>query len=886
VTAPSGTGPFTFVWTKNGQVIGGETTDRIIVNSVTSADAGTYAVHVTGTCNTVDVSATLTVSTNASATALTSLVLCPGQPATFTTIASGTGPLTFIWKKDGVVQNSTSNSLTVASVTSTDAGTYTIEVYGICTSATNSATLTVNSNTSATALANQVRCPGDSAVFNTVASGTGPFSYVWRKNGNLLSGETKNSLTISSVTSANAGLYSVEVSGTCTIVTNSASLTVNTNVSATALSDAIVCPGSTTTFSTVASGTGPFGYVWKKNGNIISGQTTSALTLAQVTTNDSATYTIEVGGTCSAVTNSATLLVSTLATTPLNNLVGCQNQPITFATTVMANSPATYVWKKNGNVIAGATTNTYTINSAQTSDAGTYSVEVTSACLSATNTATLTMNSPTTASALIGQTRCPGQSATYSTVASGSGPFTYVWKQNGQVLPGQTGSSITLASLVNSNSGTYTVEVAGSCNTVTNSATLTVKTNVSTSALGDLVVCSGQPAVFTTTASGTAPFSYRWRKNGVVISGATTSSYTIASTSAANAGSYSVEVTGSCNTATNFGTLNISTAPTIVGLADQNICIGDTATFAIAVSGTGPFTYQWRFNGNIVAGQTTNTLVLPNLPVSANVVTVEVNGPCSGATNSANLTVWNNVAPSNGVLHVTNSDAIRINDNQPATPYPSTIFVRCVPSQLKKITVTLNAISHNYPSDIDVMLVSPAGRALVVMSHCGGDTPANGATITFDDDAPATLSPDSFLGDGTFKVSSYWTSPYFPTPAPTPNAIALRDLVTDDPSGSWSLYVLDDEPLDDGYIADGWTLNLYYANLSALKFINSTYLADGTFQTTLIGTEGITHTIQSSTDLIHWTTVTNSTLPGGSCTITVPTAANGRMQYYRAFRTE
>ena len=63
-TVPVGHGSFSFVWTKDGQVIQGETADHITVSNVASANAGTYSVHVTGTCNSVDKSAILVVNTN------------------------------------------------------------------------------------------------------------------------------------------------------------------------------------------------------------------------------------------------------------------------------------------------------------------------------------------------------------------------------------------------------------------------------------------------------------------------------------------------------------------------------------------------------------------------------------------------------------------------------------------------------------------------------------------------------------------------------------------------------------------------------------------------------------------------------------------------------
>ncbi|MDQ3291463.1 MAG: PQQ-dependent sugar dehydrogenase [Bacteroidota bacterium] len=55
-------------------------------------------------------------------------------------------------------------------------------------------------------------------------------------------------------------------------------------------------------------------------------------------------------------------------------------------------------------------------------------------------------------------------------------------------------------------------------------------------------VSAGQPASFSVTATGKAPLKYQWQKNGVKISGATSATYTISSTTASNAGSYRVVV--------------------------------------------------------------------------------------------------------------------------------------------------------------------------------------------------------------------------------------------------------------------------------------------------------------------------------------------------------
>jgi len=107
-----------------------------------------------------------------------------------------------------------------------------VVVSGLCGNAvTNSASLTVNENVVvASAPVSLTNCPGTSATFSVNATGTG-LSYQWYKGGNALPGQTANSLVLANVSAADAGIYSVVVSGVCgNPVTNSPSLTVNENV--------------------------------------------------------------------------------------------------------------------------------------------------------------------------------------------------------------------------------------------------------------------------------------------------------------------------------------------------------------------------------------------------------------------------------------------------------------------------------------------------------------------------------------------------------------------------------------------------------------------------------------------------------------------------------
>jgi hypothetical protein len=68
-------------------------------------------------------------------------------------------------------------------------------------------------------------------------------------------------------------------------------------------------------------------------------------------------------------------------------------------------------------------------------------------------------------------------------------------------------------------------------------------------------------------ATGTATLSYQWRKAGTAISGATSSTYTIASTKTTDAGSYTVVVTNSIGAVTSNSAVLTILAPRLYSLA-------------------------------------------------------------------------------------------------------------------------------------------------------------------------------------------------------------------------------------------------------------------------------------------------------------------------------
>ncbi len=137
------------------------------------------------------------------------------------------------------------------------------------------------------------------------------------------------------------------------------------------------------------------------------------------------------------------------------------------------------------------------------------------------------------------QTVTAGQTATFSVAATGTAPLTYQWKKNNAAISGANASSYTTTAMTSSDTGAqFTVTISNAVGTVTsNPATITVNVPPSITAQpASQTVTAGQTATFVVTATGTAPLSYQWQKNGAAINGANSVSYTTSATTTADNG--------------------------------------------------------------------------------------------------------------------------------------------------------------------------------------------------------------------------------------------------------------------------------------------------------------------------------------------------------------
>ena len=371
---------------------------------------------------------------------------------------------------------------------------------------------------------------------------------------------------------------------------------------------------------TASAGTAPYSYAIT-SGNLPNGLTLSSSGLLSGTPTAGCNFSFTITATdANSCTGSQiyTLSISdppTIISQPVD-VLKCVGQPATFSVAATG-AGLTYQWRRNGTNIAGAISSSFTIPSVSTSNAGLYTVVVSGSCgVAATSEAArLTVSSITTAITAqpVSITRCEGQAASFSVTASGAG-LIYQWRKNNVAIPGATSRTLNLSTASLDEAGSYDVLVSGVCGDPVTSAAATLTVNpdtVITSQPVSQTVCLGAPVSFSVTASGTGPFTYQWRKGNADIPGATSSSLTLASVTAADAGVYRVVVTGACDTKTSAAVaLTVNTPPVIVTPPlSITRCEGQSASFSVTASGTG-LTYQWRKDGVNIPNATSRILNL------------------------------------------------------------------------------------------------------------------------------------------------------------------------------------------------------------------------------------------------------------------------------------
>ncbi|NBV86416.1 MAG: hypothetical protein EBS01_09185, partial [Verrucomicrobia bacterium] len=691
-TVAQGGGDLVFGWERERgdrwSALPGVNTSELALSGLRQSDAGRYRAFVSNARGSAtSASATLTVREVDVVTKppLASTVN-PGDMASFTVGASGVD-LTYQWRKDGVAiplatqPSAASAKLVLANVSSADAGLYDVVVthaYGTSVSA--SAPLAVNTPPSilVSPLGGAVKAGSRLTLF-VKASGTGPLSYHWRKNGVLIAGAAdSDSLTFSSVSGSDAGSYDVvveNVAGTQTSVSADVFVPVGVAIRQQPVSQSVIA-GSPATFFVGASGTPKAGstglsYRWRKDGvelvddGNVSGSGTDTLSIAmsEGATNSargsSGNYDVVVSNDVNAVVSvpaSLTVNSAPLVTQQPGSRSAKDGEEVRFAVGVSGAAPLSYQWFHIvGNASVAVNSANFTgfnspelvIRRANGSDtAGAYYVVVrnpygqvksATAMLSQLRELSIVEDESPSPAAQSGMSLASlPASVSLRTVETRAGlplslnfttaippqdgvDIAFQWRRNGVALSdgagvsGATSRALSIASLANTDGGVYDLQIsalsggAEKSRAFVRTTLVTILQPPTISGLKDLLARPGQsasfePAVQSSVAGGT--LAYQWYFNGTLLPAQTAAKLAFPAVKDSDSGVYTLAVTDSVGTSRASVTLSVA-APLVVSSLPATQDLEARARLALEVNATsasGSLRYQWRFNGNPIRG--------------------------------------------------------------------------------------------------------------------------------------------------------------------------------------------------------------------------------------------------------------------------------------------
>lgn len=568
--------------------------------------------------------------------------------------------------------------------------------------------------------------PGARVRFQASAEGTPAPVFQWRKNGAAIAGVTGALFTIESATASDAASYRV----TATNVAGSADspeivLEVgfggpapNTPPAFTLhpIAPTSAIAGGTVSFSVAASGSPTPTFQWLKNGAAILGATQATLTLAGLSTSDSATYAaVATNVVGAAMSDSVTLNVTmpptpppptpppppppadsapVFTTQPAASLNVIAGNTVTLFVGASGKPTPTFQWEKNGVPIDGATNAVLILADVTPNDAGSYSAAAVNSVGSArSNLAVLVVTppppQPPADSAPVFTTQpaanlnvIAGNAVTLFVAASGKPAPTFQWEKSGVPIDGATNSTLILADVTTSSSGSYVavaVNAVGSSRSNPAALVVTPVTPpppadsapvITTQPTASLSVAAGNTVTLFVGASGKPAPTFQWEKTGIPINGATNATLTLAGVTASDSGSYvAVAVNSIGSTRSNPAVLAVippppqppappptptpppppgpGLAPTITSqpTMTQTVIAGTSVQLTAAATGSPAPSFQWRKNGIGIAGATNATLAFASVTTGdAATYTVLASNP-SGTAVSQNAILLVNSRP-------------------------------------------------------------------------------------------------------------------------------------------------------------------------------------------------------------------------------------------------
>gem|GEM_PF-1606991 len=645
---------------------------------------------------------------------------CSNTDVTYTTEPNGSS---YVWSVPGVLNTdytitsgslgSGSNTVTIKWLTSgskTVTVNYTLAGCSGLTAASSTTTISLRPAVTFTSSANANTCAGIDVTYTTQA---GQSNYIWTVEGTAGTdyvitaggiGTGSNTVTLQWLTSGASRTVTVNYSNasSCNALTAASSTTfvdakpVPTFVTA---PDATTCVNTDVTYTTQP---GQSSYVWNVPGTagvdyVISaggiGSTNNTVTLQWLTAGSktvTADYTSSSG--CTSLSAASSTTAVNIPTVPTITAGGTTTFCSGGSVTLTSSSATSYQWYKDGSIISGAISSSY---SATTS--GSYTVKTfnASGCDATSSGTTVTVNplpainTAAQAASLCSSTSDQISTLDYTDVDNAPTTYSITWSAaataagftpvTDAVLPASPINITVPANAPNGNyTGTITVTNDNGCTSTPKNFTVKVtgRPKISDFSISAANGCEGTGATITvnstTLANGTYTVIYD-------LSGANTStgntatmvfsgtSGTFVASAAVNLGSTNITITeiafvgcSSFPSTGNTATFDINTIPSVASIGGpDNVCIGNTITLTDATSGgtwsssdasiatinssgvvtglsagTVDIIYTTAANANNCTNSTTKTITVNSLPTIA-AITGTTN-LCMGTTTNLN----------------------------------------------------------------------------------------------------------------------------------------------------------------------------------------------------------------------------------------------------------
>jgi predicted outer membrane repeat protein len=410
------------------------------------------------------------------------------------------------------------------------------------------------------------------------------------------------------------------------------------SITAQPVASSVVCAGATVTATVSVSG-GVSGYQWYKGATMVASQTAATLSLANVQVSDAGSYSVVVTGGCNSVTSTAfSLSVNALPTLTISPEATTITQGLS-ATLTASGSVNSFSWSTGQTTasISVSATGSYVVSG--TNSAGCSATA--SAMVSTTLPPALNLTLTTSATGVV----CVGSPVGLSVVATGGlMPYTYAWTAPAGVNLSASSTSAVSASATSSGVKTLTLTVSsangGPVSSETISITAADAVRIVAQPASQSVVCAGVEVNVPVSATGTG--TYQWYRNGASVSGQTAATLSLAAATTAQAGSYSVVVSGGCNSVTSTAfSLTVNAIPVVTIAASATLIQGGQST-TLTASGASSYSWSTGSSQTVISvspvGDTRYTVQGTTLGCSAT-ATVLVSVGCNQATAKATSSV-------------------------------------------------------------------------------------------------------------------------------------------------------------------------------------------------------------------------------------------------------